>query len=399
MPGTRPPRSATPISIRYDAPVPTGETTARIASLKRVIAELNEKLAKLRSELTTLESSKHTSTAPRVHHRSSPAEKIALFRDLFVGRPDAYAVRWASSRTGKSGWSPAVEGGFYASDMGDRHLLPISDDVIERHLIGNDDRNRDFHAGIYPMLQDDTCRLLACDFDAGNWRQDAAAYAAACSKNGIEPAVEISRSGTGAHVWLFFEQPLPALQARALGAALLREAMALQPTISLDSYDRFFPSQDLLPHRATGHMRLGNLIALPLQGNRRREGTTVFVDPESWTVHADQFAFLSTVRKLSPADVEAIQSRLRAKPVTGVFKRQPHRSGEPIRLSLRAQLSVPLAGLPTGVIADLKHAASVPNPEFFRKQAQRFSTFGTPRYVRCFEHDVDELRLPPRPAG
>lgn len=217
-----------------------------------------------------------------------------------------------------------MRGGYYTDAVTTVDLLALSDEVIERHLVGSRSGTEGLHAGLYPMLNDDTCRLLACDFDDGTWKADAAAYAQACSRHGVSAATEISRSGDGAHVWIFFAQAVSAHNARNLGLALLREAMSFRSGMSLTSYDRLFPSQDLLPHRSPGRMRLGNLIALPLQGSCRRRGTTVFADP----------------------------------------------------------------------VTDLKHAASLTNPEFYRRQAQRFSTFGTPRFVYCFEHDESTLRLP-----
>ena len=349
-----------------------------------------------------------------VRHDSSPAEKISLFRSLFVGRADVYATRWTSKKTGKSGWSPAVRGGYYTDAVTDADLLPLMDQVIERHLLGTRAAGGDLHAGLYPMLSDDSCRLLVCDFDDGNWKADAAAYAEACSAQGVGAAIEISRSGEGAHVWIFFAEPTSAHTARSLGASLLRDAMTIQGTMSLSSYDRFFPAQDLLPQRSSGRMRLGNLIALPLQGTCRRHGTTVFVDPASWIPFEDQFAFLSTITPLSFDDVAALTSALRpvqTGPLDSMarFRRYSPASSVTVRestaalalsaptsitIELTSVLSMPIAGLSSGLIAELKHTASLPNPEFYRRQAQRFSTFGTPRFVYCFEHDETVLRLP-----
>ncbi len=245
-----------------------------------------------------------------------------------------------------------------------------------------------------------------CDFDDGGWRQDARAYAAACKKARIGALAEISRSGEGAHVWVFFEAAVPAATARAMGAAMLRAAMAEQTSMPMSSYDRFFPSQDTLPARSPGRLRLGNLIALPLQGDSRRRGTTVFADPETWEPFADQFAALAAV---SPVPAERVgefatnSSRLSAGPRESLATR-PRRAAvkaEAARIAGRrivvrrdAVVHIPVEGLPGLVITELKHAASVSNPEFYRRQAQRFSTFGIPRLVTCFEHDEGELRLP-----
>ena len=336
---------------------------------------------------------------------SSPADKLALFRRRFAGREDAYALPWVSRRTGKKGWSPAVRGGFYTDAATDQDLLPLTDAVIERHLRGSAEGDREFHVGLYPLIADDRTRLLACDFDDGDWRDDAAAFVAACRREGISALAEISRSGEGAHVWIFFETAVPAASARSMGAALLRAAMFDRATISMSSYDRFFPAQDTLPQRSTGRARLGNLIALPLQGERRRSGTTVFADPATWEPLADQFAALAAVTpvpterlaefgtptRLSAGPQESLAIRPRRAAITSVARGNASRR---VLLRRDATVHVPTDGLPGVVVSALKHAASVSNPEFYRKQAQRLSTFGTPRLVTCFEHDDAELRLP-----
>ncbi|TFD46980.1 DEAD/DEAH box helicase [Cryobacterium frigoriphilum] len=412
------------------------QLAAEIDAMQRRITELETRLAQARRTVRELLAQRTAATVvthelatpastlyrasigdnpQRPVTRDSPApDKIALFRDLFAGRTDVYASRWTSSKTGKSGWSPVVRGGFYTDAVTTKDLLPVSDEVIATHLMGSRSGGDGLHAGLYPMLANDTCRLLVCDFDDGSWKADAAAYADACSRHGVGSATEVSRSGDGAHVWLFFAQAVSAQLARSLGLALLRDAMAHQNGMSLTSYDRLFPSQDLLPTRSPGRMRLGNLIALPLQGACRRRGTTVFVDPKTWLPFEDQFAFLSSIVRLSTDALETAASTLRPVrmgPVdlsSGLRKRslsstqrtnaQPIDSTAPVptsvRINLSSVLSIPTLGLPSGLIAELKHAASLANPEFYRRQAQRFSTFGTPRFVYCFEHDDTTLRLP-----
>lgn len=265
------------------------------------------------------------------------------------------------------------------------------------------------HAGLYVMLPDDTCRLLVCDFDDAEWHEDARAYQAAATAAGIDAALEISRSGQGAHVWIFFRVPVPAQNARRLGFALLRQAIAARGTMKLSSYDRFFPSQDLLPDRSKSDARLGNLIALPLNGDARAAGTTVFCDPDTLEPRRDQFAFLSQVHPLSAAQVEKLVEQLgevdtgpesTSAPAGSLMPARPRRtglSGAPAHVNARmgAMLEISTAGLPPSLIAALKHAAALRNPEFYRRQAQRYSTYGTPRFVCCFdESDPDWLRVP-----
>lgn len=311
-----------------------------------------------------------------------------------------------SSKTGKHGWSPTVRGGYVRKDTVEADLLPLTDTVLSRHLSVAGTGDRELHVGLYPMLSGDRCRLLVCDFDDGNWQADAAAYARAACAADIDTLAEISRSGEGAHVWIFFDDEVPAGSARALDAHLLRTAMDASPTLDLKSYDRFFPSQDTLPDRSPGRLPLGNLIALPLQGESRQRGTTVFADPETWQVFDDQFAALALVRT-APSSVPemypAVSARVRAGPVERLTAK-PRRAeiraiatkvaGAKIELHWGATVHIPLANLPGIVLTELKHVASISNPEFYRRQAQRYSTFGVPRLVTRYEQDETELRLP-----
>ena len=390
------------------------ETTAEIDALRTRIARLERELAEAREQLRKLQREESVGARPRsdllptVTAASSSAEKLALFRARFTGRNDVYATRWTSARTGKSGWSPAVRGGFYTGSETAADYLPLDERTIERHLRGAAaPGEREFHIGLYPMLEGDQCRLLVCDFDDAEWRHDAAAFVAECEQVGIHALTEVSRSGEGAHVWIFFEDVLPAMTARAAGMRLLRAAMTRRPAMDFRSYDRFFPSQDTLPERSSGRARLGNLIALPLQGDCRRRGTTVFVDPDTWRPHEDQFAALASTTPVSAERIrelgatshaearvgpaESLGARPRRASIRAAARGTAHRS---LKLRRDALLHVPTAHLPGIVITELKHMASVPNPEFYRKQAQRFSTFGTPRLVTSFEHDEHELRLP-----
>ena len=138
------------------------------------------------------------------------------------------------------------------------------------------------------MLPDETCWFLAADFDKESWAADAAAMVETCKAKGVPAALERSRSGNGAHVWIFFSEPVPARAARQLGAAIMTETMERRPEIGFASYDRFFPSQDTMPVGG-----FGNLIALPLQRRAREHGNSVFID-EALRPYDDQWAFLSS---------------------------------------------------------------------------------------------------------
>lgn len=373
----------------------------RVDELARELTDVRRELAQLQSTgEKTAENHQPAGSGATVSARSEPRAKIELYLERFVGRRDVYAQRWTSRKTGKSGWSPAVRGGFYSRDTPLHDHLPLTPEVIDAHLrVGGP------HAGLYVMLPGDVCQLLVCDFDDGSWREDAAAYVAACREHGVDALTEISRSGEGAHVWIFFTEPVPAVTARALGFRLLREVMQQRPQMELESYDRFFPAQDTLSTKARGKARLGNLIALPLNGDCRGRGTTIFADADTWEPLEDQFAALADVEPVTPSRVEEL-----AQSSGRVFGPKPERLRRPTRAEVRVGreaakgtvvsvevdnvVHLPVMGLSGSVLSELKHRASLPNPEFYRRQAQRFSTFGVPRVVVRFDHDDTELRLP-----
>ncbi|MFZ3475651.1 TOTE conflict system archaeo-eukaryotic primase domain-containing protein [Streptomyces sp. 4.24] len=345
---------------------------------------------------------------------SSTEAKIALFRVLFAGREDVYATRWVSAKSGRTGWSPAEDNPFAKNkNNAERVFWPLSDRAVYNHLSRPEPGRREVHLSLYPLLADDTCRLLAVDFDGkdgSNWRGDAAAYASACRDTDVPALVEVSRSGASAHVWTFFTAPVTAATARALGMALLRRAIDARGQMTLASYDRLFPAQDLMPTNAKGNARFGNLIALPLQGVSRLKGTTVFCDPQTWTPHPDQSAHLSRAERLSPDQVEALVDKL------GQVKADPAATAAPLlppkpRLStlgkapktvaarLSSMLAISTQGLPSPLLAALKHTASFHNPEFYRRQSQRYSTWDTPRLVCSFDAtDPDWLSLALNPT-
>ncbi len=329
-----------------------------------------------------------TARTDSVDRDSSNESKLALLTSLFGARSDVYATRWENESTGKSGWSPATKGG-WSRQRKPQDYLPLTGDVFASHLRG--------HAtiGIYPLLRGDTCALLVCDFDKGSWALDALAYLDACHANGVPAALERSRSGNGGHVWVFFDGPVAASNARAMGAALLRQAMARRAELDLSSYDRFFPSQDFLPKAG-----FGNLIALPLQGDCVQRGTTMFLDPTTMEPWPDQWAFLSSIAQMSPQAVNELAATLRpvdAGPALSLadLARQGGPPPPPvIRARLAGMLSIERAGLPPAVMAALKHLGSIPNPDFYEKQRMRFSTWNTPRFVSCYREDLERLHLP-----
>jgi hypothetical protein len=277
---------------------PSDDLETRLQSALSTIDELRQENARLKALaadvavrtpilLKSPTAAAITSVAFDAH--SPHGDKIALFRRLFRGREDVYAHRW-EARDGRSGYSPALRSGA-RRERGQRPdpevLLPLDDEVVQSHLLGRQ------VIGIYPLLDDETCWLLAIDFDKSSWQADIGAVWRACDALGVPAAVERSRSGRGGHIWIFFDRPVAATIARNLGCALLTQAIDHRHEIGLASYDRLFPSQDTMPKGG-----FGNLIALPLQRLARRDDNTVFLDRD-FHPFPDQWRYLASVNRLS----------------------------------------------------------------------------------------------------
>lgn len=351
--------------------------------------------------------------ADAVHMYSSPREKIALYRSLFCGREDVFALRWQSAKTGKSGYSPAcgnewkpsvcIKPKGHCSDCKHRELLPLTDERIDRHLRGKDELGRDV-IGVYPILPDDTCRFLALDFDDEGWQENVALVRSICDRWKLPCAVERSRSGAGAHLWMFFSEPVPCAETRRLGTALLTAAMEAGGTLKLTSYDRMFPNQDTLPKGG-----FGNLIALPLQGQARRRGNSVFVN-ERFDPYPDQWAFLSSLPRLSTEDFNlACQIHARGNVLGNLVPSEeepkPWEKPHPVQLTpmdfpqnlvieKANLLYFPQAGLAPRARNQLVRLAAFRNPEFYKAQAMRLPIYNKPRVLSTAEERDGYLALP-----
>ena len=323
----------------------------------------------------------------------SPAvNKIALFRDLFRGREDVYAIYWTNERSGKKGYSPAVEDPWNSAKGKPKKYLSLTDQVVRDHLTGKK------VIGCYPLLRDNSCWFLACDFDKHGWVLDSLAFLDVCKRFVVPAYLERSRSGRGGHVWIFFAAPVSAVSARQLGMRLLRETMNLRADIDLASYDRLFPNQDFVPRGG-----FGNLIALPLQKKSRNEGNSEFIDPDDPELRSyrDQWAFLSGVERLSAAQLEDLLEKVPPLAVgAGVSKRDSpyartrYPAPKEVRCALAATVNVEKSGMPPWMLSEIKHLASFPNPKFYERQKLRLSTFQIPRFIRCYDEDMACIHLP-----
>ncbi len=351
-----------------------------------------------------------------VAEESSTSTRITLFRRLFRGRDDVYSRRWQSA-DGRSGYAPAILKDWIAInrsppekrkqvDQATRKILPLTDAVVADHLSGR------ATIGVYPLLLDETCWFLAVDFDKKTWAEDARAFLATCQDMRVPAVLERSRSGNGGHVWIFFERAMPAVVARKLGCLILTRTMEGRHQLGLDSYDRLFPNQDTMPKGG-----FGNLIALPLQFGPRQMGNSVFIDAEL-NPYPDQWRFLGTLEqmsadtadelaadaqhtgtligvRLSIADDEADRdpwtlppaSRKIEQPISGPLPEQV----EVVRAN---RVYVAKLGLPSAMLNRLLRLAAFQNPEFYKAQALRLSTYATPRVIACGEDLAQHIALP-----
>ena len=309
-------------------------------------------------------------------------EKVSLFRSVFKGREDVFARRWYSATTQKSGYQPACEREwnrefcdkrkFKCAECPNRKFAPLSYNDIYNHLAGKDQYGRDV-VGLYVIMQDDTCYFLCADFDDKNcehgYQKDVLAFVGVCKEWSIPYYIERSRSGNGAHVWIFFENPMAASKARRLGNAIMTEAMQKDARLSFKSYDRFFPNQDSLPEGG-----FGNLVALPMQGNARRNGNSVFVD-DKFQTYPDQWAILLHVNKIKEDVVDQILNEHSVQPLgelSTTSEEKPWETPKSIPLDINDfpkdivltkanMLYIPLAGLSPKTINHLKRIAAFRN--------------------------------------
>jgi len=379
--------------------------TCEITAIDKRIAELNVEREQL---LQRKQAILNRPKSHQAHTNLSTDQKVSIFKNLFRGRTDIFATRWQNSQ-GRSGYSVACSNEWVkricekprikCNVCPNREYKKLNDQIIYDHLAGKQ------VVGLYPLLTDNACYLLVADFDKDGWQEAIRAMSQACLHFEIPHAIEVSRSGNGAHLWIFFSEPVQARDARLLGFGLLDKAMEIHPDLSFDSYDRLFPNQDIMPEGG-----FGNLIALPLQYQARQQGNSQFVDINLLT-YADQWRFLSHLKTISLKQLNALlalftPNTLTASENIATDTRPPWEQGakikptkidncpEQITLTLANHVYLKLDEIPAPLAARLKRLASFSNPVFFKTQALRFSTHGIPRYISCARIEQGYLSLP-----
>ncbi|GMQ45636.1 DEAD/DEAH box helicase [Vibrio sp. 10N] len=370
---------------------------------------IEQKIHELKKELAQLEQQKQRLLTQEAIDKEaacemSPQQKLSIYQSYFKGNTQCYAHRWQNQQ-GRSGYAIACENEWHQGVCGkpkvkclecpNQAFKPLGDDAMYAHLTGKE------VVGLYPMLANNTCWLLAVDFDKSDWQEASLAYVEVCKLKGIDCLLERSRSGLGAHVWIFFAQATDAKVARQLGFYLLDEAMKIHGALSFDSYDRLFPNQDVLPIGG-----IGNLIALPLQKQARLNGNSVFVD-HSFTPYPDQWEVLASTGRLSIEKIELLlESRVghrndgedgaSIKPWERTVNTSAAISDKPKALDivLANRLYLPINQVPNPLIAQFKKLASFSNPKFFKAQGLRLSTNGIARFICLAELDSGYLSLP-----
>ncbi len=355
---------------------------------------------------------------------SSNTEKIGLFRSLFVGREDVFARRYENVKKGTSGYSPCCQNQWGAGcilrrhgkcgDCPARQYVPVSDEVVRWHLRGKDAGMKPFVMGCYPMVEDETVRFAVMDFDEAAWRRDALLVARKARSLNLPVAVEISRSGRGAHVWLFSQEAVAAKRIRAVLTYVMTLVLEEHPEVGLGSYDRIIPSQDTLPKGG-----FGNLIALPLQAEPRALDRSVFVD-DDWVPYRDQWAYLSSVEKIGRQLIEELARKAYGEHRLLLPNVRKLADGErpwefflplwsagdsanvqlerpliaDIKIVLANRVYVEQKSLTPALRCRLIGLASFVNPEFYTRQRMKHSVYGEPRVISRALNGDEYLQLP-----
>jgi len=318
-------------------------------------------------------------------------EKIILYRTLFRGRSDVYSRRW--EKTDKSGWMPAYSfdwnefnthraRGGTIRDFKNKKLLPFTDEILLNHLLGKET------IGVYPILKDNTSYFIVADFDEADWKNDSQKFIKECENTELKAYTEISRSGNGAHVWIFFEENYPCWKSRAILLELIRRVFNHSEFTKEVSFDRLFPNQDTITDDG-----FGNLIALPLQGERVKNNTSVFCDSDTFVPYSLQWEFLKMIHKHTTLELENIYEKLFIqKDNENIKSKIPNNSY--INIIMNGSLRIKKQELPSKTTAFIKEELNIFNKEYMVKKRLGKSVFKIEKYFNLIQDNGDEILLP-----
>ena len=418
----------------------TGSSSATIYFLQQQVAKLQAENALLKSLLDKAGISyaaeevirPDSGTGDSILQIEITRDRARLFFSYFWGRTDVFSKRFQSKATGKAGYFPqcnnfwikglcpkATGTKIKCKDCKNRSWTKLQAEHIEKHLRGTRQDGCDV-IGVYPLFPDGTCRFLAFDFDNHakgaesldlanedeNWKEEVDSLREICRLNSVPILVERSRSGRGAHIWVFFDKPIEAGFARKFGSALLDKGADNVNIKSFRFYDRMLPAQDSVPQDG-----LGNLIALPLQGRALKSSNSAFID-ENWRAYPDQWLALSRTKRLSRKQMEILLEAWKYKEDSeGAPNKQlpSHEDDKPWERSadfhkedVDGEMQVVLANmafinssnLKPRIQNQIRRLAAFSNPAFFRNHAIGFSNYSTPRYIYLGGDDNGYIHIP-----
>ncbi len=314
--------------------------------------------------------------------------QIQLFKSVFKGREDVFAIRWEKEK--KSGYMPAyfydpymyrahkMKGGTF-QNYTEKTYLKLTDQEIAKHFRGEQ------LIGVYPLLQDNTSNFIVADFDKANWIDDARKFLKACDEKNIPAYIERSRSGNGGHVWIFFDQPYPAIRSRKILISILEQIGVFSVFDKSSSFDRLFPNQDFLSGKG-----LGNLIALPLFKNTLEKGNSCFIDVDTMQPVKEQFDFLKSIKRISVSELDTLYQITSA----ATFSTLPKASKGKLVIVLSNEARISRDGMTAPLINFLKSELNFASTEFIIKKKIGKNTFGSDRYFKFVEETENEVFIP-----
>lgn len=339
---------------------------------------------------------KYSEYVPVEQNSFSKEEKIDIYSSYFKGRQDIYAEKYYDKETGKKKYAPVCANkfseicNFKCKKCTNKKYMGISNNELMKHFKGIKSY------GIYPLLDNDECYFLVTDFDEGNYFENAVSYKKICKQLGIDALLEISQSGNGAHVWIFFDNAIKAKNARKIGDYILNKAFCQNNNISFKNFDRFFPSQDYLEKGG-----YGNLIALPLDGKLIQEQKTVFVD-DNKVPYENQINALSSTKKLTLNEIECLLEKIKQENELDILPKNILKNlnlnendfKNNFMIIINNEIAINKDYISVTAKKFLMRLASVHNKEFYEKQKIRQSTFNIPRVLQLFREDDNFIYLP-----